>query len=130
MLYADLKQHINDNNFNSVRWIFCPGHAGARGNERADELAGPAQIGGTLTLDPPTVLASAHEKIFREENEESHSLGTKRKGDQTRYRPLKSHERTGPQNLQPTDNGNYKPPHVEMAATEKERPAMDLYRLR
>ena len=75
MLYADWKRHINGTNLNSIRWIFCPGHAGVRGNERADELAGQAQIGGTLTLDPATVLASAQERIFREEeNEESHTL--------------------------------------------------------
>ena len=41
---------------------FCPGLAGVKGNERADELAGQAEIRGTLTLDPATVLAFAQEK--------------------------------------------------------------------
>ena len=41
----------------------------------AIELGHFIQIGGTLTLDPATVLASAQERIVREEeNEESHTL--------------------------------------------------------
>ena len=31
--------------------ILCPGQAGVDGNERADELAGVAVVGGTVTLD-------------------------------------------------------------------------------
>ena len=30
------------NNTQSITWIYCPGHAGVRGNERADVLAGKA----------------------------------------------------------------------------------------
>ena len=39
-----------------LQWIFCPGHAGVKGNERADQLAGAAKIEGVLTLDAPTVI--------------------------------------------------------------------------
>ena len=75
MLHADWKRHINGSKLDNVRWIFCPGHAGVKGNERADELAGQAKIRGTLTHDPATVLASAQEKVPKEEeNEESHTL--------------------------------------------------------
>ena len=34
-----------------------PGTHGVHGNERADKLAGMADIAGELTLDPPTVLS-------------------------------------------------------------------------
>ena len=30
------------NNAQSITWSYCPGHAGVRGNERADVLAGKA----------------------------------------------------------------------------------------
>ena len=82
MLHADWKRHINGSKLDGVRWIFCPSHAGVRGKERADELASQGEIRGTLTLDPATVLASAQEKVLKEEeNEESHTLDElKRKG--------------------------------------------------
>ena len=43
MLHADWVAAINHSNIQCVRWIFCPGHAGVRGNERADALAGEAE---------------------------------------------------------------------------------------
>ena len=57
MLYADWVASINQSNLQSVRWIFCPGHSGVRGNERADALADLAINESVLTLDPATVLA-------------------------------------------------------------------------
>ena len=39
----------------SIVWIFSPGHTGVLGNERADVLAGSAEIRGTLIMDPPAV---------------------------------------------------------------------------
>ena len=59
MLHA--KEAIRSSNLARVVWIFCPGHAGVDGNERADELAGVAVVGETVTLDPPTVLATLTE---------------------------------------------------------------------
>ena len=56
-LYADWLKAINASNLQKLLWIFCPGHAGVHGNERADTLAGMADIAGELTLDPPTVLS-------------------------------------------------------------------------
>ena len=40
-----------------------PGHAGVRGNERADALAGEATTESDFTLDPPTVLVLVSEQI-------------------------------------------------------------------
>ena len=61
MLHAEWKEAIRSSNLARVVWIFCPGHAGVDGNERADELAGMAVVGETVALDPPTVLASLTE---------------------------------------------------------------------
>ena len=63
MLYADWKSTISASNLERIAWIFCPGHAGVSGNERADRLAGDAATRGTLVLDPPTVMASVEEWI-------------------------------------------------------------------
>ena len=51
-LYADWLKAINASNLQKLLWILCPGHAGVHGNERADTLAGMADIAGELTLDP------------------------------------------------------------------------------
>ena len=72
MLYADWSSTIRESSLEKVAWIFCPGHAGVAGNERADKLAGEARVGGRLTLDPPTVLAAVQENM-RENREESSS---------------------------------------------------------
>ena len=37
-------------------WIYCPGHAGVSGNERADRLANTADITSGLQLDRVEVL--------------------------------------------------------------------------
>ena len=43
-LYADWVPLISASSLENVTWIFSPGHAGVRGNERADSLAGDAAI--------------------------------------------------------------------------------------
>ena len=56
-LYADWAKTIQETkSISRLQWIFCPGHAGVIGNERADQLAGSAKIEGVLTLDSPTVI--------------------------------------------------------------------------
>ena len=54
MLYDEWKHLIRRSNLSRVVWIFCPGHAGVAGNERADVLAGEAVVGEPIALDPPT----------------------------------------------------------------------------
>ena len=63
MLYADWAASIQQSNLQCIRWIFCPGHAGVSGNERADALAGQATTESNLTLDPETVLALVSEHL-------------------------------------------------------------------
>ena len=75
---------IRESRLERVAWIFCPGHAGVTGNERADKLAGEAKVGGKLTLDSPTVLTAVAENLNRNREESSsHTLGIlKEKGIQ------------------------------------------------
>ena len=63
MLYADWAASIKQSNLQCIRWIFCPGHAGVSGNERADALAGQATVESNLTLDPETVFALVSEHL-------------------------------------------------------------------
>ncbi|RUS87822.1 hypothetical protein EGW08_004421 [Elysia chlorotica] len=52
----------------SITWIFCPGHAGVKGNERADKLAGKATVNGTLRLDKQEVLKALSEHLRNAED--------------------------------------------------------------
>ena len=71
MLYADWVTAIKQSNLQSVRWIFCPGHSGVRGNERADALADLAVNQSTLTLDPATVLSLVCEHLDTQREDSS-----------------------------------------------------------
>ena len=39
-------------------WVYCPGHTGVKGNDRAERLAGKAAITSDLCLGRPEVLRS------------------------------------------------------------------------
>ena len=71
-LYADWVQTIQDTQgISRLQWIFCPGHAGVKGNERADQLAGSAEIEGVLTLDSPTVIRLVRDHLASTRVEDS-----------------------------------------------------------
>ena len=70
-LYADWFATIQQSQMMRLQWIFCPGHAGVCGNERADKLAGSAAIEGGLTLDPPTVLSTVRDHLASSREDES-----------------------------------------------------------
>ena len=52
-LHADWYPLINNSGIRRIIWIYCPGHAGVLGNEKADRLAGSAQLtpGVQILLD-------------------------------------------------------------------------------
>ena len=52
--YVDWKSTIFASILERIAWLFCAGHAGVGGNERADKLAGNAVTLGTLRLALPT----------------------------------------------------------------------------
>ena len=71
-LYADWVKTIQDTQtISRLQWIFCPGHAGVKGNERADQLAGSAKIEGVLTLDAPTVIGLVRDHLASTRVEDS-----------------------------------------------------------
>ena len=75
MYYADWKPIIQESQLDSITWIFPPGHAGVRGNERADVLAGAAEVKGDLIMDPPAVRAAVQDMLSATRVEEySHTL--------------------------------------------------------
>ena len=43
-LHADWVSLINQSSIQRIVWIYCPGHAGVKGNEVADRLAGNVEI--------------------------------------------------------------------------------------
>ena len=64
MLYTDWIDLIYAGHIEKLNWIFCPGHLGVIGNERADTLAGQAQIGGEFTLRTPLLYLLMRQTIL------------------------------------------------------------------
>ena len=58
---------IDSSNLGRLLWIYCPGHAGVRGNERADSLASRAPIIGDITMDKKDVLKSLYDHFLRKD---------------------------------------------------------------
>ena len=52
-----------------IIWIFSPGHAGVRGNEQADRLAGNAPLGGSLPMDKGEVVLRLWDQVERAEEQ-------------------------------------------------------------
>src|SRR5579871_6184329 len=48
-------------------WIYCPGHAGVQGNERADRLAARGPVIGHLTMDKGDILHSIYTRHLDED---------------------------------------------------------------
>ena len=57
---------IRNSHLKKLIWIFTPGHAGVKGNERADKLAGEAPIGGHLQMGETEVLNAMKENLDEE----------------------------------------------------------------
>ena len=62
LFYTDWWSLIRRSQLQIITWLFCPGHSGVQGNERADKLAGDAVTGDAMTFDPPIVLAAVKDE--------------------------------------------------------------------
>ena len=54
----DWNVSIGDIHLRKLLWVYCPGHAGVKGNDRADKLAGKAILTRGLFLGSSEVLRS------------------------------------------------------------------------
>lgn len=43
--------HLDSSNVLDLAWIYCPAHAGVRGNERADRFTSVATVAEIITMD-------------------------------------------------------------------------------
>ena len=74
-LRAEWTELLKRTTLKKITWIFTPGHAGVKGNERADLLAGKAKPEGKLRPDKPEIVRSVREKREKEQEElEYHHL--------------------------------------------------------
>ena len=53
---------LDNSKVRKITWIYTPGHAGVKGNERADELAGNAPVRGDLSMGLKEVLIALKEQ--------------------------------------------------------------------
>ena len=49
---------IGKSNLKHLKWFFTPGHAGVKGNERADRLAGSAKLGEGIQMGEREVVSA------------------------------------------------------------------------
>ena len=54
----DRNVSIADIHLQKLLWVYCPGHAGVKGNNRADRLAGKTTLTSGLLLGRSEVLRS------------------------------------------------------------------------
>ena len=77
-LRSEWIEAIEQTSLRAIAWIFCPGHAGVKGNEEADKLAGTAPVvGEDIPFDKSEILKIL-EKNLRDneekETEDHHSI--------------------------------------------------------
>ena len=68
LLRTEWLESVRASRVRFITWIFCPGHAGVKGNEAADRLAGNAIVEGGLQLHKQDVLKNL-EKHLREQED-------------------------------------------------------------
>ena len=71
MLRSEWIEAINKSRLRSIVWIFCPGHAGVRGNEAADKLAGEATVGDDIKPDRADLIDRVARQLGDQELEEA-----------------------------------------------------------
>ena len=69
---AEWAESIDNSALTSLTWVFCPGHAGVRGNEEADRLAGEATVTvSQIQMDKSEALTNVSRMLRKEEEEEA-----------------------------------------------------------
>jgi len=66
LLKPEWRQLLSRSHLQTLTWIFSPGHAGVRGNERADELAAKGDIRGPLEMGEAEVFTALTERCGEE----------------------------------------------------------------
>ena len=66
-------RHMFDIHLRKIMWVYCPGHAGAKRNDRADRLAEEATITGGLHLGRSEVVRSLRHSL-RAQNQGHHTI--------------------------------------------------------
>ena len=69
----DWNVSIVDIHLRKLLWVYCPGHAGVKGNDRADRLAGKASLTNGLLLGRSEVLRSLR-RYLRAQNQGHHTI--------------------------------------------------------
>ena len=71
-LRTEWMQSVSATEVSAITWVFCPGHAGIKGNEEADRLAGEAMAMDDIHLDKSEALSLLHKKFEQQGEEELH----------------------------------------------------------
>src|SRR5579871_5234561 len=85
-------EYIGGSYLRGLVWIYFPGHAGVRGNERADRLAAMGPAIGQLTMDRGDILHSLYTRRLDKDTEVDEVVGVRlreygiSKGDSRRGR--------------------------------------------
>ena len=69
----DWNVSLVNNHLRKLLWVYCPGHAGVKGNDRADRLAGKATLTSGLLLGRSEVLRSLR-RYLRAQNQGHHTI--------------------------------------------------------
>ena len=62
-----------DIHLRKLLWLYCPGHAGVKGNDRADRLAGKAALTSGLLLGRSEMLRSLR-RYLRAQSQGHHTI--------------------------------------------------------
>jgi hypothetical protein len=56
-------ESITNSHIISLTWIYCPGHAGVRGNEIADRLAGKAAVNDVIEMNKSDLQTAIRQEL-------------------------------------------------------------------
>ena len=85
-----------DIHLRKLLWVYCPGHAGVKGNYRADRLAGKATLTSGLLLGRSEVYRSLRHYL-RAQSQGHHTIDClKERGVERTFTTLRTLRRDGP----------------------------------